>query len=87
MGSFSVIGLGLCQCEYIIKPGLQVTFFPLFFSPFKNGLNEFLWCCLHMTLKYIKKIKAAADKHSAKNGTCKRSLRVFIPGIVTRGSI
>ena len=49
-----------------VKPGLHVTFFTPFSSPFKNGLNAVLWIYLHMTLKYIKKIKGAADKDSAK---------------------
>ena len=26
-----------------------------FFLPFQNGLNEFLWRCSHMTLKFFKK--------------------------------
>ena len=62
-----------------LQPGLHVMFFTPFFLPFKNGLNAFLWWCLHMTLKYVKKIKGAADKNGAKNGTCKPSLRVNGP--------
>ena len=39
-------------------------------NTFENGFNEFLWCCSHMILKYVKKIKGAINK----NGTWKRSL-------------
>ena len=28
---------------------LHVPFFCTVFSPFQDGLNAFLWCCLHMT--------------------------------------
>ena len=52
-----------------VKPGLHLTFF----TPFKNELNEFPKCYSHMTSKYVKKIKGAAGKNGAKNGTCKRS--------------
>ena len=31
-----------------------------------------------MTSKYVKKIKGAADKNGAKNGTCKRSLNSIV---------
>ena len=31
------------------------------FLPFENGLNAFLKCFSHMTLKYVIKIKGAAD--------------------------
>ena len=31
-----------------------------------------------MTLKYVEEIKGAADKNGAKNGTCKRSLKVYL---------
>ena len=37
--------------QRLVKPGLHATFFTPFFSSFKNALNEFLWCCSHMTLK------------------------------------
>ena len=30
--------------------------FALFFSPFQNGLNQFLWYCLPMTSKYVRKV-------------------------------
>ena len=33
-------------------------------------------CCLHMSLKFVKKIKGVADKKGAKNGTCKIDLQV-----------
>ena len=33
---------------------------------FKNGLNTFLWYCLHMTLKYVRKIKDTAGKNGLK---------------------
>ena len=51
----------VCQTDrhtdrtFTFKPGLHVTFFTPFFSSLKNALNEFLWCCSHMTLKYVKK--------------------------------
>ena len=49
------------------KP-LHVTFSTLF----KNGWNEFPRCCLHMTLKYAKKIKGGADKYGSSRliGVC-----------------
>ena len=36
-----------------LKLGFHVTFFTPFFSPSKNGLNEFVWYGSHMTLKYV----------------------------------
>ena len=57
-------------CRDRLQPGLHATFFAPFFPSFKNGLNEFLQCCSHMTLKYVKKIKGVADKNGAKNGPC-----------------
>ena len=49
------------------KP-LHVTFSTLF----KNGWTEFPRCCLHMTLKYAKKIKGGADKYGSSRliGVC-----------------
>ena len=61
-----------------LQPGLHVTFF----TPFKNGANEFLWCCLQITLKYVKKIKGATDKNGARNGSCKRSLNGLLALVV-----
>ena len=46
-------------------PGLHVTFSTPYFSPFKNGLNEFLWGCSQI-LKYVKKIKGGAGKMMGK---------------------
>ena len=40
---------------FTFKSCLHVTFFTPFFSSFKNGFNELLSCCSHMTLKYVKK--------------------------------
>ena len=54
--------------------GLHVTFIAPFFSVVKNGLNEFLWCCSHMTLQTVKKFKGAADKDGLKILTCKQGL-------------
>ena len=34
-----------------------------------------------MTLKYVKKIKGATDKNSAKNGRCKGSLTITVRGL------
>lgn len=48
---------------------LSLVFHTVFLL-FENGFNEFLWCCSHMILKYVKKMKGAIDK----NGTCKHSL-------------
>ena len=33
----------------------------------KNAFkNSFLWCCSHMTLNYVKKIKGVAEKNGLK---------------------
>ena len=48
-----------------IKPGLHVTFFGPFISPFSNGLNAFLWWRSHMALQN-EKIKGAAVKNGLK---------------------
>ena len=42
-----------------------------------NGLNEFPWFCSHMTLKFVTKIKCAADKKTGKfNGTCEQYVKL-----------
>ena len=43
----------------LAKPRLQFVFSQWFILTFKNELNQ----CLHMTSKYVKKIKGAADKN------------------------
>ena len=48
--------------------------FHAIFLTVQKGLNSLLWCCSHITLKYIKKIKGVVGKNDAKNGTCKHSL-------------
>ena len=73
-----IVPMGNRQCSWLIwkqtlnpysallhlhlKPGFNVIFFALFFSPFWNGFNELPWCYSHMTLKYVKNIKGATDK-------------------------
>ena len=57
---------------FTFKPGLHVTFF----SPFKNELNEYLRCCSHMTLKYVKKDQGFPWQKWCEKRWCKRSLSI-----------
>ena len=45
-----------------------------FFLTIKNGLNAAQW---HMTLKYIKKIKGAADKKGDFDGTYEQGFTLW----------
>ena len=57
--------------NHLNKALFTLNVFSPFFSPFSDGLNEFLWCCLHMTSKYVRKIKGTAGKNGLKNVKCK----------------
>ena len=67
----------------LLKPDLHVTFFTMFFKLFKMGwmnscaVNSCEWCCSHMILKYVKKIKCSADKNSAKT-VCVNVPKAFV---------
>ena len=50
--SLTPIGTEYC---YKLRVCSHVSLMSTFFLPFQNGLNEFLWRCSHMTLKFFKK--------------------------------
>ena len=65
-----------------IKLCSHLTFFALYFS-FKNWLNAFIWCCSHISLKYVKgaahqkwcKKRPVKDPFTPNESECKKRKR------------
>ena len=59
--AISLVCIGIISISQVdkmdeLKPAFTVTVFCRpFFSPFKNWLIAFFWCCSHMMLKNVKK--------------------------------